>query len=90
MKAKRRRRQHCADDDELKAAILRARRLWEDLFRLMMAKDRYLARGLDPSELERVMNLRGVELAREEALIKRLDADEAEAPHTWRAAPWAR
>lgn len=79
--------------DELSKALVRARALWEDLIRLMIAKDRYLLRGLDTADLERLMEMRGVELAREEALIGRLDGDDeaalAEAAHEWRAAPWA-
>jgi hypothetical protein len=81
---KRRRR-----GDELQAALLRARALWEDLFRLMRAKDRALLRDVDTSDLERLMELRGVELSREEALISRLDGDDEavlEPSDDWRAA----
>lgn len=80
-------------DAELTAALRRARALWEDLLRLMIAKDRALLRHVDTADLERLMEVRGVELAREEALIHRLEGTPAptvdEAAHGWRAAGWA-
>ncbi len=80
-------------DDELLAALRRARALWEDLIRLMIAKDRALLRNVDTADLDRLMEARGVELAREEALIARLEGAAArtfdEAAHDWRQASWA-
>ncbi len=80
-------------DDELLAALRRARALWEDLLRLMIAKDRALLRNVDTADLERLMEVRGVELAREEALIARIEGAAArtldEVAHDWRQAPWA-
>jgi hypothetical protein len=59
-------------DEALRQALRRARRCWNAIIDLIIAKDRAWLRGQDTVAIDAILDVRGGELAREEALIERL------------------